>query len=37
MKDYIPHEYQQYYEEIFDWPNTTEASPDSDVEGDDEG
>lgn len=35
LKDFIPHTYLDYYQEIFDWPTTAEAIPDSDFEEED--
>jgi hypothetical protein len=37
MKPYIPEEFVDFYDEIFNWPTTTGDAPDSDLESEEEG
>lgn len=36
LQNFIPHEYLEFYEEIFTWPTTTDNTPDSDFEGEED-
>lgn len=36
LQNFIPHEYLEFYEEIFTWPTTTDNTPDSDFDGEED-